>query len=125
MPLSYKARENTMPLPAKQVMTENAWRETGEKIYGKDMMRWKFKCPVCGFVQSAEDYKKAGAPESAIAFSCVGRWISGSRQAFDNTGGAGPCTYAGGGLLRLNPIKVNGHECFDFADAEKPMANPE
>jgi len=83
--------------------------------FGPDRMKWKFVCPCCHHVASAEDYKKAGAPEGAVGFSCVGRWAGAKRGAFDN--GPGPCDYAGGGLIGLNPVEIQGHErYFEFAE---------
>lgn len=60
------------------------------------------------------DWVAAGAGEGEIAFSCVGR----RNPAFTD------CDYAGGGLFRLNPIKVvmpDGgiSETFDFYRGEK------
>lgn len=41
---------------------------------------------------------QAEAPESAIAFSCIGRWLKTRFEAF--TKGKSPCNYAGGGLFQ-------------------------
>lgn len=78
-------------------------------------MNWKFRCPSCGHVASVQDWKNAGAPENAAAFSCVGRWLQERKEAFTKNG---PCNYAGGGLFRLNPVKLEGMDVgpFDFAD---------
>lgn len=85
------------------------------------MDTWKFVCPSCGFVATKKDWEALGAPEGAIGFACVGRWIDGSRPAFDGPG-PGPCTYTGGGLFQYNPIKVTGPDgesttFFDFAES--------
>jgi hypothetical protein len=97
-------------------MTEEDFSRVAAERFGGDPMEWKFVCPVCGFVQSVRDYKNAGAPESAVAFSCVGRWIEGSSEAF--SGNKGPCNYAGGGLIRLNPVKIEGRTNNYFALAQ-------
>lgn len=105
-------------------MSHEEWIAEGTRRFGPDMMKWKFVCPACGYVQSVQDYKDAGAPTNAVAFSCVGRWAPGvgtARQAFSAgmpSVKAGPCDYAGGGLLRLNPLTVDGTRYFDFADWE-------
>jgi hypothetical protein len=86
-------------------------------LFGKDEMKWRFVCPVCKHVQSIQDYKDAGAPKDAVAFSCVGRWIDRSRSVVTGKG-KGPCNYAGGGLFRLNPVEVvmeNGEVTHTFA----------
>jgi hypothetical protein len=102
-------------------MTRQEWIAEAVKRYGKDAREWKFRCPVCGFVASVQDWKDAGAPQTAVAFSCIGRWRGVSRDAFKDTG-KGPCNYAGGGLFRLNPVRVFDEgvdlefRIFDFAD---------
>ena len=58
-----------------------------------------------------------GAPLTAVAFSCVGRWSGSKREAFGT--GEGPCNYAGGGFIGLNPVIVTDGETenrvFEFA----------
>lgn len=66
-------------------------------------MNWKFVCPSCGHVASVSDWKAVGASEGEVAFSCVGRHIKGSKQMCEKPG---PCNYAGGGLIGLNPVKI-------------------
>lgn len=105
------------------VYTHAQWVEICMKRFGPNPLRWKFVCPVCQHVASVADWKAAGAPEGAIAFSCVGRFQRVARDAFDGHG-AGPCNYAGGGLFHLNPVRVrmaNGeiHRVFDWAPSEK------
>jgi hypothetical protein len=99
-------------------LTRQQWEAAGASRYGTDRMQWKFRCPSCGHIATPADYRSAGAPENAVAFSCVGRWSGSESEAF--AGKKGPCNYAGGGLFRLNPIAVtdgaNKHEMFDFAD---------
>ena len=99
-------------------MTLKEWQAEAEKRYGPDPMKWRFVCPACKHVASIADYKAAGAPEGAVAFSCVGRWHGGCREAFDTAGRPGPCNYAGGGLFGLNPVAIDDRSnVFDF-DAE-------
>jgi hypothetical protein len=93
------------------VLTESAWGELGESLFGADRMKWKFVCPVCKDQMTPSDYQEAGAPETAIAFSCVNRWRNPDK-----------CNYAGGGLFRLNPVTVqrtSGGETTMFAFAEE------
>lgn len=98
------------------------WEEfvaEGKRRFGEDMMDWKFVCPSCGHVTAIRDWQKAGAEEGEVAFSCVGRHISGSKDILCQP--PGPCNYAGGGLFLLNPVIVvrDGieHNMFDFAEA--------
>jgi len=99
-------------------MTHAEWMAKGTELFGSDQMNWKFVCPCCGFIQTAEDYKAAGASSDAVAFSCVGRWAGSKREAL-GAKGKGPCNYAGGGLFRLNPVLVDGkHQVFAFAEGK-------
>jgi hypothetical protein len=95
------------------------WRQEGERRFGPDPMNWRFVCPCCGYIATPKDWQTAGAKEGEVAFSCVGRRIGG-KDAFDRTG-PGPCNYAGGGLFRLNPVRVIDeqggiHQVFAFAE---------
>lgn len=103
-------------------VTQDEWMAEGTKLFGPDMRTWPFVCPTCGHVATAADYKAAGAPDGAVGFSCVGRWIAGSKDAFEKKG-PGPCTYAGGGLFVLNPVEVTSADgksgrYFEFAKPE-------
>lgn len=98
-------------------MTHQEWLEKGEQLFGADIMQWRFACPSCGHVASVQDWKDAGAPEGAVAFSCVGRYLPKCNEAFGGKG-SGPCNYAGGGLIRLNRVDVDGRKTFAFAELE-------
>lgn len=87
-----------------RTISEQEWNGQGEALFGADRMAWRFVCPSCGHVASVADWKAAGAPAEAAAFSCVGRWVGGN-EAFGGPG-TGPCNYAGGGLIGLNPVRV-------------------
>ena len=97
-------------------MTQEQWRAEAVELFGPDPMDWKFVCPSCGHVASVRDWKDAGATEGEAAFSCVGRHLNADdKNTFQKKGG--PCQYAGGGLFKLNPVKVDGHEnVFAFAE---------
>lgn len=90
----------------------------GEALFGEDRWNWRFVCPCCGFVQTAHDYKAAGAPEGAVGFSCVGRWSGAKHGCFEQ--GEGPCDYAGGGLFRMNKITVDLRPMFLLEGMEVP-----
>lgn len=104
-------------------MTLQEWREEGRKLFGDDEMQWRFICPSCKHVTRVQDWKDAGAPETAVAFSCVGRW-SGAEDSATFQGRGGPCQYAGGGLIGLNPVRIDGRKdgVFAFATQEAPHA---
>lgn len=97
-------------------MTLEEWQAEGSRRFGPDPMKWKFVCPSCGHVASVQDWRDAGAGESAVAFSCVGRWLKGAGEI---GGKKRPCNYAGGGLFKLNPVKIDDREnVFAFAEVE-------
>jgi len=96
-------------------MTMEQWHAEGERLFGPDEMKWRFACPACGHVASVEDWMKSGAKESHVAFSCVGRFTDNPREAFAK--GPGPCNYAGGGLIGLNPVEIEGRKGRYFAFA--------
>jgi hypothetical protein len=102
-------------------MTEAEWNVEGERLFGKDRLLWKFVCPICGHVAAVQDWKAAGAPIGAVAFSCIGRYQKKARKAFGEKG-PGPCDYAGGGLFPFNPVVIEGQKenRFDFARGATP-----
>lgn len=112
--------------PPCKTLTLDEWRAMGVSLFGEDIMKWLFVCPSCGHIASVQDWKDADAPESAVAFSCVGRRAESKPDAaFQRSGG--PCNYAGGGLIRLNPQPIEGRSnVFAFAqgspDGETPQA---
>jgi hypothetical protein len=108
-------------MTARRTITHAEWLAEGERRFGTDKTAWRFVCPACGHVASVADWKAAGAPEAAVAFSCVGRWTGAKREAFGD--GKGPCNYTGGGLFALNPVTVSlesGGSITAFELAEEP-----
>ncbi len=103
---------------SRRTMTNAEWNAEGERRFGKDRLLWRFVCPSCGHVASVDDWRKAAAPEGAVAFSCVGRYTGATAQMCERPG---PCNYAGGGLIGLNPVTVadmdgKEHDLFAFAE---------
>lgn len=97
-------------------MTHAEWLEEGCLRFGADRMKWLFVCPSCGHVTSVQEWTDVGASKAA-AFSCIGRYRGDSRDAERNTfkNAGGPCNYAGGGLIQLNPVEI------DFEDGRDPL----
>ncbi|VTU44314.1 VVA0879 family protein [Variovorax sp. RA8] len=102
-------------------LSADEWRAQAIHLFGADALRWRFVCPSCGHVAAVEDWKNAGATQSQAGFSCVGRYTGADdSNTFKKAGG--PCNYAGGGLIGLNPVQVIGDSgritrMFAFADA--------
>ena len=108
-------------------MTYEEWQAKGKALFGPDMNDWRFVCPACGHVASVRDWRETGAGK-AVAFSCIGRFLNDGpvREAF--VGGKkktpGPCNYAGGGLIGLNPVRVicaddYKHDVFAFYEEQE------
>lgn len=113
-----KQSETTKPEPAINYPTIAAWQAEARRRFGDDPLKWRFVCPVCKHEASVADWKAAGATEGEVAFSCVGRRIPGSKEAFANDEKPGPCTYTGGGLFKLNPVRIGDRPqttLFNFA----------
>ena len=106
-----------------RTMSYADWMKEGIRRFGPDQMGWRFVCPSCGHIASLQDWKDAGASSRQAAFSCVGRYLNDpvvSKNTFKNTGG--PCDYAGGGLIGLNPVEIvmegeRNTRVFEFAGA--------
>ena len=52
------------------------WLAKGRELFGKDMLKWRFKCPRCGRVQTPEDFhkfKEKGAQPDTAYQECMGR----------------------------------------------------
>ena len=105
----------------RRTLTRKEWEAEGERRFGHDPMNWKFQCPSCLIVTATHEWKEAGAPQGAVAFSCIGRYTGHMDRSMGSK--PGPCNYTGGGLFGLNPLTVkfpNGEtgEFFEFAPEE-------
>lgn len=82
-----------------------------------------FVCPVCHHRQTVGQFVAAAGDDGLrmAGFACIGRLMPKDQTSEAFSGKEGPCSYAGGGLFRLNPIVVvmpdlSKIEAFDFAD---------
>ena len=108
------------------------WNAEGRTLFGDDMLKWRFECPVCKHVAASEDfraYKERGATPDSATQECLGRYLAKEQRATQlATEGSTkqPCDYAGYGLFRLSPIVVvmpDGERRHSFAFAA-PEAKP-
>lgn len=71
---------------------------------------WRMKCPVCGNIQTPEDFEKLGMSkeevDSRFYYSCIGRWSEKTPGTLTNK--KPPCNYTLGGLFVLNKAAVSG-----------------
>lgn len=105
-------------------MTHEEWKAEAVRRFGANIMDWAFVCPACNYVAKVQDWQDAGASEGEVAFSCVGRRRAGASEAF-SAEGPGPCNYAGGGLIGLNPqeVEASGRVTRVFAFAPETPTN--
>ena len=66
----------------KKKYSHREWVELATKTFGDDSQEWAFVCPICGHVAKVKDWVAVGAPEGAIAFNCLGRYLENPRVAF-------------------------------------------
>jgi hypothetical protein len=104
---------------ALKVFTKEEWKELGAKLFGEDILMWKFQCPSCGNIQRPIDfkpYKDKGAAPGDAYFNCIGRF-TGTKNEIGSKDK--PCNYTLGGLLRLSNtiVETDGNRVmiFDFA----------
>lgn len=84
-------------------LTHAQWMAEGNARFG-GASSWAFVCPSCGRVQTVFELMQAKVPQASWGFSCIGRWLEKASAAF--SGEPGPCNYAGGGLITVNPVEV-------------------
>ena len=111
---------------SKKIIKFQEMLDKGEELYGKDKMQWKFKCPVCDNVQTAQQFKDIGADPNQVDFNCIGRYMKEEVHApfGENSKGVPkqPCNYTSGGFLKcnskyyINPETGMEFPTFEFAD---------
>lgn len=101
------------------------WQAEGERLFGPDVKKWKYKCPMCGHVAAVQDFIDKGAlrgrdaANSAYA-ECIGRYTGkGSPKKGDSSG----CNWAAYGLFGIPHGGVivmtgekEGQHIFEFAE---------
>ena len=102
-----------------------AWKAEGERRFGADIRKWKFKCPMCGHVAAVEDFIKLKVkdPANSAYEECIGRYTGkGSPKEGDSSG----CNWAAYGLLGIPKGGVfvftgpeQGAHIFDFAEEDE------
>lgn len=104
---------NQPDLSKGNVQSIDDWVAEGRRLYGEDKMDWKFKCPMCGHVQTAREFKEAGKEPYLAYQNCASR---------HGLGGRPDCKWTVGGLFRIGgryviDEKFVPHLIFDFADS--------
>jgi hypothetical protein len=113
-----------------QRLTLAEWKEKGTALFGSNMLKWRFRCPACGHVQTPEDFrqhKDRGADPNTAYQECIGRYLpkdqrGGWSKDHSNPKVKYPCDYAGYGFFKLSPVTVvadDGKEILVFGFAEQ------
>lgn len=105
-------QECNQPSPKENgFMKFSDWKAKLIERFGENPENWKFKCPVCGHVQSMKDFKDIGKDINLAYYNCIGR--------YDKEKGG--CDYTSGGLFCLNKNTIVGPNAvpirvFEMAD---------
>ena len=110
--------------------TQEELNETGERLFGKDKLKWKVECPMCKHPQSVDDYiertdLRGKDIEKRFGWSCIGRSLK-KQEVIKSKGDfpyyfkGGGCNWTLGGFFQLHKATVENEEgkpcpCFDFA----------
>lgn len=97
-----------------------------ERRFGVNPLDWAFKCPSCGDVATAREFKEAGAEPERIGQECIGRWLGALDGPKPTTDGGRSlasrgCDWAAYGLFR-GPWLIelpNGKTASSFRLAEQ------
>jgi hypothetical protein len=102
------------------------WRNEATKLFGENVLDWKFKCPACGHVASIGDFKEHGGDPNDAYQKCIGR-VNGEGTKNQTDLGDG-CNWAAFGLFGTagkgrTVISEAGNEVevFDFAKVEEAV----
>ena len=103
-------------------LTKAEWLNEGERLYGRDVEKWRVRCPMCGKVTELSEFKAAGAERPDCAFvECIGRYTG--QGSPDKATGKG-CNWAAYGLFGIpndDKYKItfeDGHETYIFPFAD-------
>lgn len=112
---------------AAEIVGVAEWLNEGRRLFGEDYNQWRFKCPVCGNIQTGADFRSAGVDPQNVYQECIGRHMPdraknlGSTPAKDKS--KSPCDYAAYGLFTFGRRVMpeggkKATEVFPFAELE-------
>lgn len=95
-------------------LTLEQWHAEASGRYGDDPNRWRFACPMCGHVQTRQDFldmgMKGDLADQLLGFSCIGRYRTTDPEAdvaecgeFDRGYG---CDYVGDRGQNCSPVTI-------------------
>jgi len=111
-------------MPENQPMPVAEWLAEGRRRFGDDYKLWKFRCPVCGHVQTPGEFGAIGQEPQSAYQECIGRHLQFRASNFAGTPGKNgeksPCDYAAYGLFQFGWKVINERgkpvPVFPFAD---------
>jgi hypothetical protein len=92
---------------SEKIIPVTEWLARGRELFGEDPLQWRFKCPICGHVQTMADFKAIGQQAQSAYRECIGRHLPKSQCATDlasvpgKDGKKSPCDYATYGLFQI------------------------
>ena len=92
---------------SEKIITVAEWLARGRELFGSDPLQWRFKCPICGHVQTMADFKAIGQEPQSAYRGCIGRYLPKGQCASDlgtkpgEDGKNSPCDYATYGLFQI------------------------
>ena len=86
-------------------LTAREWHGRGVEMFGKDKLRWEFRCPSCKSKIIGKQWIDLDF-EGGFAFSCIGRAMKKCGDFLGDKKEGEYCNYAGGGLFGLNPVEI-------------------
>ena len=109
--VNYYQESHQPDLSNRSVVTLAEWEAEGQRLYGKNKLDWKFRCPACGHIQTPHEFKAAGHSPHAAYSNCASRYGLGGRQ---------DCKWTIGGLFIIGgryviDDKYTPHLVFEFA----------
>ena len=76
--VNYYQEANQPDLSNHHVVTLAEWVAEGQRLFGKDKLDWKFRCPYCGHIQTPREFMTVGLNPQSAYLSCVGcKWTIG------------------------------------------------
>lgn len=84
--------------------TEKEWKKKLSKMFGENVLDWKFKCPACGKITSGKEFKEAGAQPNDIYQKCIGNFKRQGKPDKENNENG--CNWKAYGLFKLGDVVI-------------------
>ncbi|MCC3311494.1 VVA0879 family protein [Nocardia africana] len=108
----------------KTTWTQQELVDEARRRFGDDHWTWAFRCPSCGDIATARDFKDAGAAPELIGQECIGRHLGALKGPPTTDGGRSiatrGCDWAAYGLFSgpWSIVMPDGHKAPSFPLAE-------